>query len=414
MIFPQGLLIFVILASGINGYYYDWDMEIANEYMDWKINLVGDPKTIVSRDISPCEEIVTQPSNNNVNALIFEDRLFVGWRTAPTHFASKETHMHIVSAPFPAVNMTWEHEITLSLDKDMREPFLLEMNGTLRFFFFEAGVNPVGFDPSRLLRVERKGLGDWTDAEQWGHLGEIVWEVVVENGTAYSVSYSGTHYSPNVNLGDVNLFLNRSQDGLNWSPVGKTIVYNGGISEVGWYFDLQGNMWGVGRNEDGDESGWGSRTFRADKDDLSNWKWTNQTSNPWIFESPKMFRHGKDLYLVARTDPNGPFWSWDNDLANILPKWEHHLLDLGAYSLRPHGTAIWKLNQNSGQLEQIVDLAGCGDTALPSIVRLSKHRYIILNYSSPLDQQCPGSWIAGQISPQGTVIYTQMLEFVSA
>jgi hypothetical protein len=29
----------------------------------------------------------------------------------------------------------------------------------------------------------------------------------------------------------------------------------GGISEVGFQFDLEGNLWGVGRNEDGDDSG---------------------------------------------------------------------------------------------------------------------------------------------------------------
>jgi hypothetical protein len=29
----------------------------------------------------------------------------------------------------------------------------------------------------------------------------------------------------------------------------------GGISEVGFHFDLEGNLWGVGRNEDGDDSG---------------------------------------------------------------------------------------------------------------------------------------------------------------
>ena len=37
----------------------------------------------------------------------------------------------------------------------------------------------------------------------------------------------------------------------------------GGINEIGWHFDLFGNVWGVGRNENGDESGWGSRMFRS-------------------------------------------------------------------------------------------------------------------------------------------------------
>ena len=132
---------------------------------------------------------------------------------------------------------------------------------------------------------------------------------------------------------------------------------------------IQGNMWGVARNEDGDESGWGSRTFFADKADLSSWQFVSPESDPWIYESPKMFRHGSELYLVARTDPGGPFWSKDNPLLNVLPAWQHHLADLVSFSLRGHGTAIWRLDTASGGLEMVLELAGCGDTAFPSIVR---------------------------------------------
>ena len=63
-----------------------------------------------------------------------------------------------------------------------------------------------------------------------------------------------------------------------------------------------------------------------------------------------MFRHGNDLYLIARTDPNGHFWSNENSILNMLPEKVHHLIDLGMYSLRSHGTAIWKLNQEKVNL----------------------------------------------------------------
>ena len=73
-----------------------------------------------------------------------------------------------------------------------------------------------------------------------------------------------------------------------------------------------------------------------------NWKFTDSLSNPDIIESPRMFRHGNDLYLVGRTDPDGDFEQHnfiEDHMANSL----HHLLDLGMYSLRRHGTAIWKV-----------------------------------------------------------------------
>jgi hypothetical protein len=49
--------------------------------------------------------------------------------------------------------------------------------------------------------------------------------------------------------------FNQSTDGLNWEPVDpKTpVVYRGGASEVGWSFDLEGNLYGILRNEDGDK-----------------------------------------------------------------------------------------------------------------------------------------------------------------
>ena len=73
-----------------------------------------------------------------------------------------------------------------------------------------------------------------------------------------------------------------------------------------------------------------------------------------------MFRHGSDLYLVARTDPGGPFWSHDNPLLNTLPPWEHHLVDLVNFSFRQHGTAIWRLDQATGTLEKLLELLSKG------------------------------------------------------
>ena len=115
------------------------------------------------------------------------------------------------------------------------------------------------------------------------------------------------------------------------------------------------------------------------------------------------------MFLVARTDPNGPFMS---ENLNLLPATAHHLYDLVAYSLRPHGTALWKLNRDTAELEWLMDLPGCGDTAFPSIVRLSPHTYLILNYSSPMEDCANWPWIEGQVHPQGTWIYTVTIEFI--
>jgi len=55
----------------------------------------------------------------------------------------------------------------------------------------------------------------------------------------------------------------------------------------------------------------------------------------------------------------GTFYTDRNEAVTEI----HHLLDLGAYSLRPHGTALWELNKESNKLVRLLDLPGCGDTA---------------------------------------------------
>ena len=42
-----------------------------------------------------------------------------------------------------------------------------------------------------------------------------------------------------------------------------------------------------------------------------------------------------------------------------------HLIDLGAYSTRPHGVALFRLDRVNHEFVKILDLPGCGDTAFP-------------------------------------------------
>lgn len=113
--------------------------------------------------------------------------------------------------------------------------------------------------------------------------------------------------------------------------------------------------------------------------------------------------------MIARTDPLGPFMSNQTGLA--MPAVLHHLYDLVAYSFRPHGTALWRLNRSTARLEWILDLPGCGDTAFPSIVPTGPHTFLILNYSSPLEKCQDWPWIWGQVAWEGTIIYAVTVAF---
>jgi hypothetical protein len=109
-------------------------------------------------------------------------------------------------------------------------------------------------------------------------------------------------------------------------------VYRGGVSELGWAFTLDGELWSVMRNEDGDDSGWGSRIGKAKPESMGNWElFPKDKSDPNIYESPRMFRHGDDLYLIARRDNTGVYWDHSLD---YLPWDVEHSYILGSYSTR--------------------------------------------------------------------------------
>jgi len=59
----------------------------------------------------------------------------------------------------------------------------------------------------------------------------------------------------------------------------------------------------------------------------------------------------------------------------------------------------------------LMDMPGDGDTAFPSIIRIGPHKYLVANYSSPLNHP-DWSWIEGQTSSEGTQIYFIEIEFI--
>jgi hypothetical protein len=218
--------------------------------------------------------------------------------------------------------------------------------------------------------------------------------VKVRNGVAYMTSYAGDHYK-NAGEATVRVFFKESHDGMTWANVGDAeYVYEGGVSEVAFEFASNGDLWAVTRNEDGDASGFGSHVCYAAAADLGSWDCSSQ-SDPKRYDSPEMFRHGETLYLVARRDIGGMFGPEG---------------DLIAYSMRPKGTALYRIDQDERRVVHVMDLPGCGDNAFPSVRRIDANSFLMANYTSPLDE--PNiSWIDGQTHDEGTQLYLLTLTF---
>ena len=60
-------------------------------HSDWVPTVIDGPRVVVSKDLAVAEglsEIL--PSNNNVGAMLHDGKLYMAWRSAPTHFASEK------------------------------------------------------------------------------------------------------------------------------------------------------------------------------------------------------------------------------------------------------------------------------------------------------------------------------------
>ncbi|MBC7397228.1 MAG: hypothetical protein H7333_07270 [Bdellovibrionales bacterium] len=364
-----------------------------------------EPTFVAPSDRLPVDFNINR-ANNNVAIEMHEGVLYLAWRSAPTHFASPNTKLFVMSST--DMGATWNSEKIIDLKTDIREPFFISIKGQLILQFFEAGDRPMQFKPKRMLRMVRKGPADWTELEAFGTPGEIPWELKVRNNLVYMTSYIGDHYS--AGQSNIAVHFSVSTDGLNWVPVDPAhpVIYRGGVSEVGFEFTEEGKVFAVARNEDGDLSGFGSLVGTSEQWGKGEWKFP-EVSNLNRYDSPRMFRHGKEIYLVARRDVGGPFGNraWRHFPVN-WKKW----VNLVRYSFRPKRTALYKINQEKQEVEFLMDLPSAGDTAFPSIVQTDPDTFLIANYTSPLDEQ-KFTWIKGQLSKKGTGIYLMKLHFKS-
>jgi hypothetical protein len=343
-------------------------------------------------------------SNNNVAIHEFEGRLYLAFRTAPTHFASAKTLMHILSSSDQGQN--WILEKTIQEGSDVREPHFYDMNGSLFFFYCELGKKRLAFTPKKVHKLRRIGASDWKIEDASEFPKEMIWDIKKRFGKLYMTSYHGAHYSFLPKPVYVN--FRESTDGEHWTPVNGASspqVYEGGVSEVAFEFDPAGRMWGVTRLEDGDQTGWGSHVISAEPGHHDKWD-VPSYANPNRYDSPKMFSVDGEIYLVARRDLGGPYDRYWRHLPFNMQRW----LYLARYSLTRKRTALYHLNRITREFAWVFDLPSAGDTAFPSVIPLNDHRFLVANYTSPL-QHKNWIWSTGQSSKKGTALYLIELQF---
>ncbi len=327
----------------------------------------------------PPSGVDIQNANNNLDVVQFQDRTFLAWRTAPTHFASADTVMYVASEGADG----WRFEGSFALGTDVREPRFLALGDKLFLYFAVLGSDPFAFEPQGMKVTEYHGPGDWDEPEDLYEPGFIPWRAKVIGDKAYLIGYVGGENIYENNGDPIRIHFLTTTDGRTLEPVveGQPVVQEGGGSETDFTFLDDGTLVAVTRDEAGDaEFGFGSKICRAEAGDLGNW---TCKPDPKKYDSPLVFRHQGDVWLVGRRnvteDGNYDLGADELSLADQADKYE---VD---YSFKPKRCALWKVDPDDLAVTFVTDLPSRGDTCFASELQKSDHLFTIYNYSSYLD-----------------------------
>lgn len=348
-------------------------------------------------------------SNNNLDVVRHQGRVYLASRLSRDHFASPDTSMLVFSS---SDEQSWDFEARFTLGTDLREPRFLSYRGRLLLYLAKLGQSPLTFEPQGMVYSERLGPGRWSPPAGFYHPDEpyIPWRAKQRGGIAYLLTYKhGEHIYDFTGL-PIDLEFLRSDDGLTWAPVaGSTaVVESGGGSETDFELDDRGDLYAVTRNEPGDSTGWGSKLCHASAAALASWSCVHDAKK---YDSPLTFTHAGRIYLIARRSLTD---SGDYELTPGLP-WsaQETLKNLADYSATAKRCSLWQLTPEGPAVRWVLDLPGWGDTCFPALLRddADPDHLIVYNYSSPLDDPKNGElpWHSGQLGE--TRIYRTELRF---
>ncbi len=325
-------------------------------------------------------------SNNNLDVTTFNSKFYLATRNAPSHFASKKAKLII----WKGNNLdSLELSQTIEMRSDLREPRFFSKNDTLFLMFFQAGTKKFKFQPKSAW-VMFLNKNTWSKPKQINlPQGYVPWRIKTYNQIHYLSSYEGSKQYNINEPGEIRMFI--SNNGFDWRGLTKTpqIIHPRAISEGEFVFDSIGNIFGIARLEYD-----GSYIFYGTKDSLDQFEYRY---SEYKFDSPLLFEHNKQFYLLSRRNIDGKF-----------VKKKKHKKNLIRYSMKRKTTSLFRVDFSNHCLIHLLDLGTTGDCAFPAIVKKNKDEYYIIDYSSNIKKK-KKNWIRGQLG--STNIYMTTLSF---
>ena len=345
-------------------------------------------------------EVTPLASNNNIDVIRHQGRVYMAFRTAPDHFAGPETVLYVVSS---ADEITWDYETEFALETDLREPRFFSLGDTLTLYISVLGIDEFGFDPQGVVASRRGADGAWSELEDVYTDDTIVWRTkTVPDGRHFMTAYTGGEHIYTFSGEPLSVHFRTTTDGVTWSPVGESsVVYEGGGSETAFAFADDGTLYSVIRVEAEDATGIGSKICRASVDDITDWRCVHDRKK---YDSPFMFAHDGEIYLIGRRNITETGW-YDGEVSLTPIR-----AQLG-YIRAPKRCSVWRIVQDEDEprVAYITDLPSNGDTCFPSVIDGSEPgEFIVYDYTSDPDAE-PIGWRDGQLGD--TFLYRHVLRF---
>ncbi len=356
------------------------------------------------------DSVAQQDSRNNLDVVRHGERIFLAFRTAPSHFASALTELYVLSS---ADGDVWTQEASVSMGTDLREPRFLSWDGRLFLYFAVLGDNAADFEPQGARAMERQPDGAWgaPSGLMEAQIDFIPWRarVVTAGGRAVPtlIGYTGGGDIYDAGEASLDVHLLTTTDGLAWSGYvpDQPVVATGGGSETDWVVLEDGGLLAVSRNEAGDAGGFGAKICTAPPDAPGDW---GCVSDPKKYDSPLMFRRGGRNWLVGRRNVTETGW-YDLGMDDLSLEAQRQQYEI-AYWIEPKRCALWEVDAERRAVSFVLDLPSKGDTCFPSMLEDpdDPQSVWIYNYSSPIDGP-DLAWNEGQAGE--TFIYRHRLRF---
>jgi len=340
------------------------------------------------------------PSNNNLDAVRHDGFVYLAFRSAPHHFASSRTAIYVVRS---RDETNWDLEARFHLGTDLREPRLLSLGDRLLLYVSRLGKDPFAFEPQGMAVAERRRDGAWSELAPMGPPGIMGWRARILDGVPVLLVYAGGESIYDLGQPQLRVELWKSDDGRAWVPfdAAHPVLYAGGGSEADCVLGDDGTLYGVIRNEAGDATGWGSKVCRAPAGNPARWQCRSDRRK---YDSPCMFWHDGEAYLIARRSLHG---RGEYDLGRGPGRLLRTVWNQVNYSLTPKRTALWRYVQNEDRFAYVMDLPSRGDCCFPAVIDGSTAtERVVYDYSCALDgPDLP--WLRGQRGE--TFIYRHVL-----